>query len=582
MFRNTLFFVFSFLIFGCEPKFNDDCQSKADCFSDEICVAGSCAIPSGTTPINNNNNTNNRTSLTSNTTPIEMPSTIEVMPSTGGQVAVGESLELVTEVKSASGKVLQLSPEWKSSAPLIATVSMAGVVTGKAVGAVEIIASIDAIETRVSVEVILAPVRMITIMPAAATIKKGSTATLVYEAKDKNGNTINGREAVWASSDESIAFIDMMGKVTALSLGEATITISIEEKVAEAIITVVNEPIATVEISPPSAEIAVGGRAQFTAVAKSAAGNMLPDRVFNWVSSDVNTASVDIKGEVTGKAPGTVMITVSSEGQTASATVIVKAVPVATVEIGPMKAFTVVQHTSLQLMVDAFDLAGQVIFGRTVTWLSSDEAIATIDSTGFVDLKMPGTITVTATIEGKTDSAQITIVAAPVASVTISSMEGSAVIDGETLQLTAELKDATGHVLMGRTVIWSSSATAIATVDGNGLVTGASIGVAQIHAISEGKQADYNILVEAGSVDSVVVTPAMATLDAVNPTVQLTVSLQDSQGNPVVDAISWTSSDANIVTVDMSGLVTRIGIGSATITATSDGQTGISTITVSN
>src|SRR5205809_192716 len=74
----------------------------------------------------------------------------------------------------------------------------------------------------------------------------------------------------------------------------------------------------------------------------------------------------------------------------------------------------------------------------------------------------------------------------PVAAVGVSPASAS-VEAGSTVQLTATPKDANGTALHGRAVTWSSDATAFATVNGSGLVTGVAAGPATITATSEGK-----------------------------------------------------------------------------------------------
>lgn len=68
---------------------------------------------------------------------------------------------------------------------------------------------------------------------------------------------------------------------------------------------------------------------------------------------------------------------------------------------------------------------------------------------------------------------------------------------GETVQLTATLRDAAGATLTGRTVTWSSGATQVATVDEDGLVTGVAEGPATISAESEGQSGSTALTVAA-------------------------------------------------------------------------------------
>src|SRR5207247_1951982 len=81
-------------------------------------------------------------------------------------------------------------------------------------------------------------------------------------------------------------------------------------------------------------------------------------------------------------------------------------------------------------------------------------------------------------------------------------------------------------------------------------------------------------------VASVTVTPASATIGT-NGTVQLTATLKDANGNNLTGrTVTGTSSNTAVATVSSSGLVTGVAVGSATITATSEGKTGQGTVTV--
>src|SRR5206468_596156 len=81
-------------------------------------------------------------------------------------------------------------------------------------------------------------------------------------------------------------------------------------------------------------------------------------------------------------------------------------------------------------------------------------------------------------------------------------------------------------------------------------------------------------------VAAVVVSPASAS-EAVGQTVQLTATPQDANGNPLSGrTVTWATSNAGVGTVSSTGLVTGVAAGAATITATSEGKSGSSAITV--
>src|SRR5207237_9050836 len=79
---------------------------------------------------------------------------------------------------------------------------------------------------------------------------------------------------------------------------------------------------------------------------------------------------------------------------------------------------------------------------------------------------------------------------------------------GQTAQLTATPKDASGTPLSGRAVTWSSSDTTIARVSGSGLVTAIATGSATITATSEGQSGTSTITVTTVPVATGAVAPS--------------------------------------------------------------------------
>ncbi len=80
---------------------------------------------------------------------------------------------------------------------------------------------------------------------------------------------------------------------------------------------------------------------------------------------------------------------------------------------------------------------------------------------------------------------------------------------------------------------------------------------------------------------TVIVTPDSATLKALNSTVPLSAEVLDQNGNVLEEATpTWSSSDSSVTLVDDSGLVTAVGKGGATITATSGEVSALILLTV--
>ena len=503
-------------------------------------------------------------------------------------ITVGAQATLQAEVRGANGQVISgATVFWSSADTNVVTVSSAGVITGKSVGNTQIAASSSGASAVATVTVQQIPVASVAVLPSAATLVIGGSVTLQTVAYDANANPLTGRSIVWASSASQVATVDASGKVTAIAAGTATVSGTVEGKTASSAITVTVIPVAAVAVIPGSAALDVGASKAFTAVATDANGNTLAGRPVTWASANTSIATVSTAGLVTGTGAGTTNITATAEGRTGTAQVVVTAttppppIPVASVVVNPGTASLNIGG-SVTLSATLRDANGATLSGRAITWSSSATAIATVSSTGVVNAIAPGSATITATSEGKSGSATITVLpqAPPsVASVTIVP-NGATIDSGQTVTLTATVRDSAGNALSGRAVSWSNNGSSVATVSQSGVVTSVALGSAPITAKSDTASASVIVTVRRVPVASVIVVPSSATIQ-VAATVTLTDTTKDASGNVLANRpVTWSSSAPTIASVSASGTVTGQAAGSATITGTSEGRTGTATITV--
>jgi glucose/arabinose dehydrogenase len=268
---------------------------------------------------------------------------------------------------------------------------------------------------------------------------------------------------------------------------------------------------------------------------------------------------------------------------------------VAGIAIGGPSSLTVGESAQMTAALTAAD--GRALSNRVVTWSSSDATVASVSSTGGVQALKPGSTTVTASAGGKTSSVVLTIDPIAVAALTISAPTTPISI-GATQVLTATPRDATGAVLVGRTVSWSSSNPTVLTVTAASSISGPNGATVTVQARCQGMG---TITATAGSVRAttaaitvvfplpepvatVTVSPASVSLVAGN-TRQMTAVARDEAGNVLSGReIRWSSSNAAVATVDeLTGLVTAVNAGGpVTVTATSEGKAGTSSITVTS
>jgi uncharacterized protein YjdB len=504
-------------------------------------------------------------------------------------VAVGAQIPLQARVQDPSGRTITgMEIFWSVQNAGIATVSNAGVVTGVALGSTQVAASVNGKSGVAAITVEKTPVASVVVTPPHVDAAPGVQTQMSATVYDAAQNPLSGRTITWSTSNATVANVDANGMMTAVSTGSATITATSEGKSGTATITVTQAAVASVAVAPTTATILVTQTKAFAATTKDAQGNTLSGRLVTWSSSNPLVATMNSSGVATGLAPGTVTITATSEGRSGTATLTVNLVPVATVTITPPSPDTVFVGYTTQLAAVTKDSAGNVLTGRVVTWQSNQAGIATVDATGLVTGVAVGSTNIAATSEGKSASNTLTSIKSPVGTVTVVPNVDSVTTTGSTSTrtLAATVKDVKGNVVTDRVVSWTSTSAAATVSPASGAsttVTGASVGTAQVIAASETKADTASIKVML-AVTSVTVSPTLATLSVLlTPTVQLTATATNAGTTITGRAITWSSDNTAVATVDATGKVTARGVGIANITARAvfDGVTSApATITV--
>src|SRR6185437_5951623 len=250
---------------------------------------------------------------------------------------------------------------------------------------------------------------------------------------------------------------------------------------------------------------------------------------------------------------------------------------VATVTVRPAgqasgdSAISAVVGSQLQLSAILQDVDRNTLTGHVASWSTSDSTIGTVSAAGLLNVIKAGSVTITATSEGRSGSLRVAASQAAVASITLGGDWPFAA--NATSQFFAEAKDANGNVLTGRMISWTSSAPSVATIAQDGRLSGVAAGTTTITATSEG--------ISASAVITVTPAPAATQLILLSPQPLLersrvafpaptVVALADSVGNVVREA-------GKVITVSFSH---PGGILSGTLTATTgvDGRATFSNL----
>ena len=251
-----------------------------------------------------------------------------------------------------------------------------------------------------------------------------------------------------------------------------------------------------------------------------------------------------------------------------------------TVEVTPASSELSAIGASVRLSAEVRDQRGQPMTGITVTWTTNADAIATVDAAGLVTAVRNGSAAISATAESASGRATVTVTQR-VGTVTVSP-PGTTVVQGDTVRLRAAAHDANGHPVDPTEFSWTSSDSAVATVDSLGLVTGLRRGDAEISATADGVTGTAALHVERAAPERVEVAPDSVHLTARGDTARLTAEVRDQLGRIMSGVtVSWNSSAPGVAEVDAAGLVTAVRNGSAAITATAEAASGTATVTVS-
>ncbi|HEU4721103.1 MAG TPA: Ig-like domain-containing protein [Gemmatimonadaceae bacterium] len=180
-------------------------------------------------------------------------------------------------------------------------------------------------------------------------------------------------------------------------------------------------------------------------------------------------------------------------------TTIVITAPIGALQIG----------ATFALSAEVRDQRGAAMSDKTVAWSSSNSDVATVSSAGVLTGVGPGTAAVSASVDGKTSSVNVTVAQAPVFAVTIIPF-AVPVVAGQASTLVVVVTDRNGNALTGRRLTYISSAPLVATVDASGRLSALSPGVTTITAVSEGVSGSLPITVTPAEGS---VAPTIAAID---------------------------------------------------------------------
>jgi hypothetical protein len=431
----------------------------------------------------------------------------------------------------------------------------------------------------------------IAISPANPSLANRTAITFAVIGTFSDGSTrdVTSLAENWSLTDTSIASMNSAGNtVTAKAAGSTSVGVSVDTLNASTTLNVTSAQLQSLALLPVNATIAPGTSVDFTAIGTfSDTTTQVLTSGITWSSSNPAAASTTTRGDATGVGQGTTTITATSSSQLGS---IQGSTPL-NVTAATLSSVTVIPATAEIAPAGIFNFAATGNFSDGSTqdittlagWSSNVLTVATFAtaSSSAVTGQGIGQTTITAKFSGISGTG--TLAVASPTQIILAASPATAQIANQTstqLTVTGTFADGTTQDLTS-VVNWTSSAPSVATVGyQTGVVSALSTGSSTITATLGSATAAVPLTVTNATLSSIDLSPANPSV-SVDGSQQLTAAGTFSDGTTqTLVGVTWSSSNTAVAVVNSSGLASATGSGSATVSASLNGVSGSTGVSV--
>jgi trimeric autotransporter adhesin len=482
---------------------------------------------------------------------------------------------------------------WSSQSSSIATITVSGLVTAKNLGTTNIMATFESASDSTPLTVNASDLASISIQPANGSIAPGTTVSFTATGTFDNGSTLNlTGQVMWSTSNASIAKLVGGGVAEGIAPGAVTITATLGSESDSVPLTVTNATIQSITLTPYAQTVPTGWHQVFTATgvfSDSSSQNI--SGVVQWSSDNPSVATVKSNyGTVYAASQGTANIQASFSYAGASATgtaplAVISAV-LQSISLTPASVVLAPGSGRQYNAVGTWSNGSSENISLYVTWSSSNNSVAEVNSAGLVTGESAGVATITVQQGSLSATASLVVEGSALISIQVTP-QGSGVPAGidKLLQATGNFADGQSLNLTSA-VTWTSSSPSVATIsntyESNGVVMGIAPGTTTITAVFDGESGTATLTVTNATLDSIAVSPA-------NPTISVGASEQfvakgtfsDGSVLPIIfHQATWSSSNAAVATINSAGIASSASAGTCTIEASLKGVSGSTNLTV--
>ena len=453
-------------------------------------------------------------------------------------IGLNEKLALTAQVKPAG---VNGALTFASSNTRYVTVDANGVITGKRAGSATItVSTYNGKKATLKIPVKKAP--------SSVSLKTTRTILGVGEAAQLTATLSSGSAGGYSfsSADETKLTVDETGLVTALQPGEVSVTVrTYNGKTKSGVITVMSAP-ESITLADTSLKIGAEDSARLTYTLNEGSAGAV-----SFASSDETIATVDADGTIHALTAGSATVTATSyNGVSADCALSVSPAPSAVTLTAERTTIGLNEKLQLSTQLEPADTVG------TLTFSSSNTRYVTVDANGVITGKRAGSATITVkTYNGQKATLKITVKKSPTS---VSLKTNRTVLGvGETAQLTATLSSGSA----GGYSFFSADETKL-TVNENGLVTALQPGEVSVSVKTYNGKTKSGTITVMSAPEQIILAETALKIGA-EDSAKLSYTLNEGSAG----AISFTSSDETIATVDADGTIRALKAGSATVTA---------------
>jgi trimeric autotransporter adhesin len=477
---------------------------------------------------------------------------------------------------------------WSSSKTGIASITASGLATARNLGMTTITAASGSVNGNATASVNAADLASLAILPGDTTIAATTSQQFSAIGTFNDGSTHDlTAQSTWTSSDTGVAKIgSSSGLARGLTPGASTIAATLGSATASANLTVTGATLTSISVSPVGRTIAPATTLSFSATGTfSDASTQIINRDVTWTSDNPAVATVGSVSLVTSVSPGIANISAALDGVAGSAQLTVSSATLISISVTPPSAVLAPASTLGCTATGTFSDGSTQIITSAVTWTSSPNNVASVNSAGQVTGQSAGTATITAQEDAVNGTTVVVVESSALVSLQVS--PNTAVVAQQTsvqFRAIGTFGDGSSQDLT-QSSPWTSSPASVATVSAiggsKGLATGVSAGNATITALFAGQVGTAQLSVTGATLTSLTITPG-------NPSVPLgssqrftaTGNFSDGTTENLTNQATWTSSDVSVASIGINGLANTVAAGTTTITASTNGVSGNTVLTV--